>query len=359
MLNSNLSCLNYFPRVDIMGISILGPLCVFLFERHVKDLKKDNALKICVIGGTGFVGTHLITTLVSQGHSVKVITRRPERHRHLRILPRVKIVTIDFFGKKILERQIDTYDVVINLAGILNSSGKNTFEHVHENVAWRVAEATKAVGTPRLLHMSALHADEKAASQYLRSKGKAQNKILAVEGLNVTTFSPSVIFGAGDSFFNRFAQLLKMMPWSFPLACASARFAPIYIGDVVDAFINSIDKPQTYGKNYNLCGPESFSLKELVEYTAKQTKSESTIVPLNRFFSKPIALLMGLFPGAPITMDNYNSMKVDSVCSDSDNSVLISELDLHLHSIDSIVPQYLGCKDFAGQMDYLRAKSKR
>ncbi|MCW8930180.1 MAG: complex I NDUFA9 subunit family protein [Gammaproteobacteria bacterium] len=313
-------------------------------------------MKICVIGGTGFVGTHLISTLVSQGHSVKVITRRPERHRHLRTLPEVKIVSIDFFGNKILERQIDTYDVVINLAGILNPSGKNNFELVHENVALRIAEATKAVGTSRLLHMSALNADENASSQYLQSKGRAQKKILAIEGLNVTTFSPSVIFGAGDSFFNRFAQLLKMMPWYFPLTCASARFAPIYVGDVVAAFVNSIDKPETFGKNYNLCGPETFSLGELVKYTAKQINSDCTIVPLNRFFSKPLAMFMGVFPGAPITLDNYNSMKADSVCSDSDISCVSSELDVQLHSIDSVVPQYLAGKDFAGQMDYLRAK---
>ena len=316
-------------------------------------------MKICVIGGTGFVGTQLITELVNQGHSVKVITRRPERHRHLRTLPNVKIVSIDFFGNKVLERQIDTYDVVINLAGILNPSGKNNFEQVHENVALRVAEATKAVDTPRLLHMSALNAGENAPSEYLRSKGRAQNKVFAIDGLHVTTFSPSVIFGVGDSFFNRFAQLLKFMPGYFPLTCASARFAPIYIGDVVDAFINSIDKPQAYGKNYNLCGPESFSLQELVKYTAKQINSNCTIVPLNRFFSKPLAMFMGIFPGAPITLDNYRSMLVDSVCSDADSSDLSDELGVQLHSIDSVVPKYLAGKDFAGQMDYLRGKSKR
>ncbi len=316
-------------------------------------------MKICIIGGTGFVGTHLITTLVSQGHSIKVITRRPERHRHLRTLPTVKIVDIDFFGNKILERQIDTYDVVINLAGILNPSGANTFELVHEKVALRIAEATKAVGTPRLLHMSALNADENASSDYLRSKGRAQKKILAIDGLYVTTFSPSVIFGEADSFFNRFAQLLKIMPGIFPLTCASARFAPIYIGDVVDAFINSIDNTDTYGKNYNLCGPESFSLKELVQYTAGQINSRCTIMSLNRFFSKPLAQFMGLFPGAPITLDNYKSMSVDSVCSDEAQSAANTELDLELRSIESIVPQYLGGKDFSGKMDYFRAKSRR
>ncbi len=316
-------------------------------------------MKICVIGGTGFVGTHLITRLVSQGHSVKIISRRPERHRHLRTLPTVKIVTIDFFGNKILERQVDTYDVVINLAGILNPSGNNTFEQVHEKVALRVAEAARAVGTPRLLHMCALNADENAASSYLRSKGRAKNKILAMEGLHVTTFSPSVIFGAGDGFFNLFARMLKIMPGFFPLTCASARFAPIYVGDVADAFINSIDRPETYGKNYNLCGPESFSLRELVKYTATQINSDCTIVPLNRFFSKPLAGLMGLIPGAPITLDNYHSMKVDSVCSDSANNESTAELGVQLHSLESIVPKYLAGKDFAGQMDSLRKKSNR
>ncbi|MDX2507594.1 MAG: complex I NDUFA9 subunit family protein, partial [Gammaproteobacteria bacterium] len=291
-------------------------------------------MNICVIGGTGFVGTQLINTLVSQGHSVKVITRRPERHRHLKTLPNVKLTTVDFFGNKILERQIDTYDVVINLAGILNPAGKNSFELVHEKVAERIAQATQVVGTPRLLHMSALNADEQAASEYLRSKGRAQKRVLATEGIKVTTFSPSVIFGPGDSFFNRFAQLVKIMPGFFPLTCASARFAPIYVADVVDAFINSIDNAQTYGKNYNLCGPESFSLHELVKYTAQQINSNCTIVPLNRFFSKPLALLMGLFPGAPITLENYNSMKVDSVCSEE----FASELGVALHSIDSVVP---------------------
>jgi uncharacterized protein YbjT (DUF2867 family) len=312
-------------------------------------------LNICVIGGTGFVGTHLINSLVSQGHSVKVITRRPERHRHLKTLPTVKLTTIDFFGSKILERQIDTYDVVINLAGILNPVGKNTFEKVHIDVAQRVAEATRSVGTPRLLHMSALNADEDGPSQYLRTKGKAQNLLLEMEGLNVTTFSPSVIFGEGDSFFNRFAQLLSIMPGFFPLTCARARFAPVYIGDVVDAFINSMDNPETYGKNYELCGPESFSLYELVKYTAAQINSDCTIIPLNFFLSKPIAMMMGLIPGAPITLDNFNSMRVDSVCS----GPAADELGIKLHSIDSIVPLYLGGKDFTGQMDAFRSTAKR
>jgi NADH dehydrogenase len=266
------------------------------------------------------------------------------------------MTTIDFFGNKILERQIDTYDVVINLAGILNSAGRNTFECVHVEVAQRVAEATRSVGTPRLLHMSALNADETAPSEYLRTKGKAQRIVLDTEGLNVTTFSPSVIFGEGDSFFNRFAQLINMMPGAFPLTCASARFAPIYVGDVVDAFVNSIDNPDSYGKNYELCGPEVYSLKELVQYTARQIDRNCMVIPLNNFFSKPLAMMMGVFPGAPITLDNYYSMQVDSVCSDAS---AVEELGLTLRSIDSVVPQFLSNQDTAGQLYHFREKARR
>ncbi len=312
-------------------------------------------MNICIIGGTGFVGTHLINKLVTLGHRVKVITRRPERNRHLKTLPTVKLISIDFFGNKILERQLDGYDVVINLAGILNPQGPNTFETVHVEVARRVAEAARSVATPRLLHMSALNADENGPSEYLRSKGKAQKLVLATEGLHVTSFSPSVIFGPGDNFFNMFASLLSVLP-VFPLTSAATRFAPVYVGDVVDAFINSIDNPKTYAKNYQLCGPDIYTLKELVQYTAKQIGSKSIIIPLNRFFSAPLVALMNLFPGSPISRDNFNSMKVDSVCQ---NNYAEQELNLSLHSIDSIVPLYLAGQDFAGQMDCLRRQAGR
>ncbi len=316
-------------------------------------------MKICIIGGTGFVGTYLSSKLAAQGHVVKVISRHPERHRHLRTLPGIKLVNIDFFGNKVLERQIDTYDVVINLAGILNSQSNNSFTQVHEQVALRIAQASKAVGTSRMLHMSALNADEQAASDYLRSKGRAQKALFAIDGLNVTSFSPSVIFGPGDSFFNRFAQLLTLMPVVFPLTCASARFAPVYVGDVADAFINSMNNELSYGKNYNLCGPETFSLAELVRYTAELIDSSSMVVPLNNFLSKPLSRFIGLFPGAPITVDNYYSMLKDSVCSAEQQNTLLNELSVHLHAIDCFVPQYLAGQDFTGQMDFLRQKAQR
>ena len=313
-------------------------------------------LKICVMGGSGFVGTHLVNTLASLGHQIKVISRRPERCRYLKTLPGVQVVSTDFFASKILERQLDSFDVVINLVGILNSLGSNTFEQAHVKLTGRIAEAAQAVETPRLLHMSALNADENnGASEYLRSKGKAQNLVHAIDHVKVTSFSPSVIFGPGDSFFNRFASLLKNVPGGFPLTCAKARFAPIYVGDVVDAFVNSINNKATFGKNYALCGPQAYTLNEIVKYTAKLVNSKTLIVPLNNFFSKPVVWVTDKFPGAPITMDNYKSMLQDSVCEQP----VADELGLTLHSLEAIVPQYLAGQDFAGKMDIFREYANR
>jgi NADH dehydrogenase len=312
-------------------------------------------LKICVIGGSGFVGTHMVNTLAGQDHQIKVISRRPERCRHLTTVPGIRVESTDFFASKILERQLDTYDVVINLVGILNPIGSNTFEQVHVDIAGRIAEAAQAVGTPRLLHMSALNADENAASSYLRTKGKAQNLVHGIEKVDVTSFSPSVIFGSGDSFYNRFASLLKQIPGVFPLTCAKAKFAPIYVGDVVDAFVNSIDNKATFGKNYALCGPNTYTLKEIVNYTAKKVNSKSMVLPLNNFFSKPIVWVADKLPAAPISMDNYYSMLKDSVCEQP----IAEELGVSLHSVESIVPQYLAGHDFAGKMELFREYSKR
>ncbi len=313
-------------------------------------------LKICVIGGSGFVGTHLVNTLAERGHQVKVISRRPERCRYLTTLPDVRVVSTDFFGSKILERQLDSFDVVINLAGILNPVGSNSFEQVHVDIAKRIAEAAEAVETPQLLHMSALNADEKnAPSEYLRSKGKAQNIVHSIDKVNVTSFSPSVIFGPGDSFFNRFAALLKQLPGVFPVFCSQAKFAPVYVGDVADAFVNSIDNKAVFGKNYALCGPHSYTLREIVQFTAQQINTNTMTLPLNKFFSKPAVWVMDKFPAAPMTMDNYRSMLKDSVCAEP----VAEELGLNLHSVEAIVPQYLAGQNFEAMMDHFREYSKR
>ena len=165
--------------------------------------------------------------------------------------------------------------------------------------------------------MSALNADANGPSHYLRSKGKAENYLttFAENSIDVTVFRPSVIFGEGDSFLNRFANLLKFVPVVFPLACADARFAPVYVGDVVSKMVNSIDDENSFGKIYELCGPNIYSLKELVQYTANISQHKCKVIGLPTFFSKLQASLLEYVPGKPFSLDNYNSLKKDSICS--------------------------------------------
>jgi len=308
---------------------------------------------ICIIGGTGFVGTAMVSRLVREGHHVKIFSRRPERCRHLSLLPDVKIVNVDYFASKVLERQFDGFDLVINLVGILNPQGKESFSKVHVDLSQRIAEAAEAVKVKRLLHMSALNAGNQA-SEYLRSKGKAQDIVHAIKGVNVTSFSPSVIFGPKDNFINQFATLISL-PGATPLPGAQAKFAPIYIGDVVDAFVNSIDNPATFGKNYPLCGPKAYSLQEIVEYTAKVLGQKIMLLPLGWGLSSMMARVMDKIPGSPMSMDNFRSMKVDSVC----NEAMAPELGVQPHSLESTVPFYLGAQEKNTSYGRMRAISKR
>ena len=189
--------------------------------------------QICVLGGSGFVGLRVVSALAAEGHSIRVLTRRRERHRELLVLPTVEVIDADIHNPDDLKQYFAGQDTVINLIGILNEKRDNGkgFYHAHVELAQKVIEACMAQGVKRLLHMSALNADAATGSSYyLRSKGEAEQRVHAAHGIKVTSFRPSVIFGPGDNFINRFAELLRITPGVFPLACGKSRFAPVYVG---------------------------------------------------------------------------------------------------------------------------------
>jgi NADH dehydrogenase len=229
-------------------------------------------------------------------------------------------------------------DLVINLAGILNEQGGVTFDAVHVELVQRIVAAAEAAAVPRLLHMSALHAHaERGTSAYLRSKGRGEDVAHGAD-LAVTSFRPSVIFGRGDSFFNRFRGLLDMAPGFVPLACPGARFAPVWVDDVARAMVRSIGDERTVGRRYDLCGPRVLTLKELMAYTAHRLGKRTWIIGLDDKASRFMARALGALPGAPITTDNYLSMQTPSVCEEH-NGLL--QLGIHPTDIDTIVPTYL------------------
>ncbi len=299
--------------------------------------------QICVLGGSGFVGQRIVSTLVAEGHTVRVLTRRRERHRELLVLPTVEVVDADVHNLDDLKQQFAGQDTVINLIGILNEKRDNGkgFYHVHVELAQKVIEACKSQGVKRLLHMSALNADAATGSSYyLRSKGEAEQRVHATQGIKVTSFRPSVIFGPGDSFINRFAELLRMTPGIMPLACGQSRFAPVFVGDVAQAFARSLDNPATYGQRYNLCGPHEYTLQQLVQYTAQLMGLKRRVISLGKFNSWLQANILQYFPGKPFSRDNYRSLQMPSTCKKGEH-VLQNVFGIEPMSIEAEVPRYL------------------
>ncbi len=297
--------------------------------------------KICLLGGTGFVGRRLATRLAQAEHEVVILTRRRERHRDLLVLPTVNLVEGDVHDTSFLQNQFTGKDTVINLIGILNEKGRDGrgFTRAHVELPEKIAQACRQTGIKRLLHMSALQATPQAPSFYLRTKAQGEDILHRAGGaeFHVTSFRPSVIFGPHDSFLNRFAVLLRLAPGVFPLACPEARFQPVYVEDVAQAFVNSLDNHQTFGKRYDLCGPRVYSLRQILDYAARLIDKRIYIVDLNDTLSYLQAATLEFFPGKPFSLDNYRSLKVDSVCDQGFPAVL----NIAPASLEEIAPTYL------------------
>lgn len=297
--------------------------------------------QVCILGGAGFVGHHLIHALSAAGYSCRVPLRHPERHRDLRLAPGCALHHLRGWGPDDLGEALSGCGSLVNLVGILNEGGGRTFEQSHVALVQNALDAAVSAGVPRYLHMSALNADaESGPSAYLRSKGRGEALAHAASGrgIAVTSFRPSVIFGRGDSFFNRFAALLRVLPGPFPLACPEARFAPVYVGDVTRAMILCLERPDTAGASYELCGPRTFALKELVEYTAARIGRKVRVIGLSDGLARLQGRLLQHLPGRPFTVDNYLSLQVDSVCTRDG----LGALGIRPTDIEAVVPTYLG-----------------
>ena len=319
-----------------------------------------NSLSICVLGGTGFVGSRLVTRLIAAGHRVKVLTRNREQHRHLLVLPELQLVNANVHDAVQLAVQFASIDVVVNLVGILNERGYGGggFRAAHTELARKVTQACLSAGVTRLLHMSSLRADARTGpSHYLRSKGEAEDIVRRDCGsaIDYTIFRPSVIFGPGDSFINRFAQLLGMLPLIFPLARASARFAPVYVGDVVEALMRCLHGGAASRSSLELCGPEIFTLREIVSFTARTLGLKRSIVALPDFIGRTQAFIFDFVPGKPFSSDNFRSLTVDSICSEDG----FARLGIKPQPMAGIVHQYLGDKSASGLLDEYRESARR
>ncbi len=293
--------------------------------------------QIAVLGGAGFVGSSLVAKLDAAGYQIKVITRRRESAKHLILLPNVQVIECNIANTYGLKDALKGCDAVINLIGILHESGKQSFEAMHHQLPRRLAQLCEELGIERLIHMSALQANSHAPSQYLRSKAAGEAAVSEFnKKLAITVFRPSVIFGRGDHFLNLFATLIKLSPF-IPLAKPNAKFQPIWVEDVAQVFVNALENTATYGKIYELGGPNVYTLRELVQKVMTILGKQRPIIGLSDKLSMAQAWVMELMPIKLMSRDNVLSMQVDSVC----RTAIAPELGVTPADMDVIVPAYL------------------
>ncbi|QJD99775.1 complex I NDUFA9 subunit family protein [Massilia forsythiae] len=323
---------------------------------------------VVLIGGTGFIGSHLAARLSQHSVNVVVAARHQERAMHLMPLPGIDIVQADVHDDEALRRLLARpgIDAVINLVGVLYARRASPygpeFRRAHVELPRRIAAACAAAGIPRTLHMSALGADAAGPSMYQRSKADGEAAARSRPEVAATIFRPSVVFGEDDNFLNMFARLQRHLPL-VPLASAGARFQPVYVGDVAEAFVRALLDPHTRGKTYELGGPRTYTLGELVQLAGRYSGHERRVLPLPDALARLQAMFFELLPGTPlISRDNLDSMRVDNVVNptqsaDPAHQALTAEaLGIKLTALEAVAPQYLAPP---GGLDVLRARAGR
>ncbi len=304
--------------------------------------------KVLVLGGTGFVGSHVCQKLATLPLRITLPTRRPVNAKHLQMLPTVDVLVADVHDESALTRLVAGHDAVVNLIAILHGS-EASFNKVHVELPQKLVRACQAQGVRRVVHVSALGAALDAPSMYQRSKARGEQVLQAVQegaGLDVTLLRPSVIFGAEDKFLNVFAKLQQIFP-VIPLAGADTRFQPVWVQDVAGAVVHCLQHPDTAGQIFDLCGPDVLTLKQLVQLAGQASgirHGEGRPV-----FGLPLALgrlqaaLMALAPGEPLmSRDNLDSMAVDNI---TDGRLPgLAAMGIDAASVHAVAPGYLGAR---------------
>ncbi len=292
---------------------------------------------LLLLGGSGFIGRQLAFALANRGCTVTIPCRRPHRNKALLVYPNIRIVEANVFDPDQLDSLCQNQHVMINLIGILHERKRDDFRRVHVDLMKSLVDACTRHNIKRFLHLSALGANQATGtSRYLRSKGEGENLLhtFGQKDLQVTSFQPSVVFGKNDQFINQFAGILKLCFGFFPLACAQSKLAPVYVGDLVEKIVNAIDDKSTHSQRYTVCGPEVFSLQQILELLVKAMGSSCRIVPLGNFASKLQARLLQNLPGKLFTMDNYRSLQTPSVCEGGE--LCTTSLGQYIKNIDSL-----------------------
>jgi NADH dehydrogenase len=318
-----------------------------------------SAARVLVLGGSGFVGRHVCEQLARLGWHITVPTRRAVNAASVQSLPGLTVIEANVHQEADLARLMPGHDAVVNLVAVLHGS-EERFESVHVDLPGKIASAMKKAGVRRLVHISALGADPQGPSMYQRSKARGET-VLHNAGLQLTVFRPSVIFGAEDKFLNLFADLQAVAPF-MPLAGSGTRFAPVWVADVARAVAVCLQKPDTIGQTYELCGPDVLTLGELVKLAGQWAGVNQgrgrPVIGLPMWVGWLQAAAMELAPGEPLmSRDNLASMKVDNIATGQYPG--LQALGIAAASAAGVAPTYLGHRGPRSKLNRWRAGAGR
>jgi len=270
--------------------------------------------KICLLGGTGFVGRHTAARLVAREHDVTLLTRSRQRNRALLVLPTLRMVEGNPYDPEALVAAMNGADTVVNLVGVINESRRRNggFDRVHVELTRLALAAALEAGVPRFVQVSALKAGPDSPSRYLRTKGEAEREVRA-SSLAWTILQPSIVFGPEDRFSQRLGQLLRRLP-VLPLIRPNARIAPVFVGDVAEAIARVVETPATANQTYQLCGPRVYSLREAVTVIGRIIGAPRPVLKLPDTLARLLARAMEFAPGKPFSLDNYLTLSVHNIC---------------------------------------------
>ncbi len=312
-----------------------------------------------VLGGSGFVGRHVCEQLARLGWHITVPTRRAVHAASVQSLPGLTVIEASVHHEADLARLMPGHDVVVNLVAVLHGN-EDRFEQVHVELPGKIASAMKKAGVQRLVHISALGADPQGPSMYQRSKARGET-VLHNAGLQLTVLRPSVIFGAEDKFLNLFADLQAVAPF-MPLAGSGTRFEPVWVGDVARAVVVCLQKRDTVGQTYELCGPDVMTLGELVQRAGQWAGVNEgrgrPVIGLPMWVGWLQAAAMELAPGEPLmSRDNLASMKVDNIATGQLPG--LPALGISASSAAGVAPGYLGHRGPRSKLNRWRAGAGR
>jgi len=267
--------------------------------------------RVCIIGGSGFVGRAIAKRAVAAGHQVTVGCRHPERARDM-LIDGVRMKKVDVVDGRGIDEAVSGCDTVIYLVGLLFERGRYSFQAAHVDGVEHVLAACQRAGVGQYLHMSALGAGAVPESIYATTKGEAEARVRGF-GSNWTIFCPSIIYGAGDSFFNKF-KAMSVLP-VLPVICGETLFQPVWVEDVARAFVTAIGNRHTAGQRYELAGPVTYSFSQLLQMMLDELGLKRKLIPVPLTIAGLMAGFGSLLPTPLFTMDQLTLLEHDNIAT--------------------------------------------